>query len=119
MRTNTAATIYQKSVISNQEVWTRTVIRKVHWENRKAVNVLASGLLSADAVSIWIPLRGLEISIAVGDVMVKGIASEEVDATTFRMSDLEAAYENVVRVKSVDKYDFGSLSRQHIRIGAS
>lgn len=119
MLTNTALTLYQMSVISNQEVWTRTVIKAVHWENRKAANVIASGLLQADSVSVWVPLKGLQATFKVGDVIVKGEVSYEITDASFTMADLEAAEDNVVRITSVDTYDYGSLARQHIRLGAA
>lgn len=119
MLTNTALTVYQKSVTSNQEVWTRSVVPAVHWENRKAANVLASGLLKADSVSVWVPLDGLTVEFAVGDVLVKGTVTNEVDHVTYTLTDLMAEYPNSVRVTSVDRYDYGSTRMQHVRLGAA
>ena len=119
MLTNTAMTLYQRLLISKEEAWSRSVISNVHWENRKAANVLSSGLLEADSVSIWVPTNGREIEIKVGDVLVKGEVTDVVDKTTFTMTDLKKTYDDVVTVKSVDRYDYGSPSMRHLRIGAS
>lgn len=120
MRTNTALTLYTRGMTSSKtESWTRSVISKVHWENRKAANVIASGLLEADSVSVWIPTQGLTISVKAGDVIVKGTVSDAVNATTFTMTDLRKKYADVATVHSVDRYDFGSGSMHHLRLGAS
>lgn len=119
MQTNTVLTLYQKSVTSNTEHWTRVFLGAVHWENRKAANVIASGLLEADSVSVWVPTKGEIIDIKAGDVMVNGEVTDEVDASTFTITDLKKKYADVVVVKSVDRYDFGSLAMRHVRIGAS
>jgi hypothetical protein len=95
------------------------VIAAVHWENRKAANVIASGLLEADSVSVWIPLSLEPSGIGAGDVMVKGNVLDEVNISTFTMTDLKNKYADVVVVKSVDRYDYGSLAMRHLRIGAS
>lgn len=117
MRTNTALTLYTRQITNRTESWTRSVVPAVHWENRKAANVLASGLLEADSVSVWIP--GTSVSIKAGDVIVKGVVTDAVDSASFTMSDLKSKYNNVVVVKSVDTYDYGAPAMQHLRIGAS
>ena len=117
MKTNTALTLYTRSITNRTESWTRSVIPAVHWENRKAANVLASGLLEADSVSVWIP--GTSASIKAGDVIVKGMVTDVVNATTFTMTDLKKKYPNVVVVTSVDTYDYGTPAMRHLRIGAS
>jgi hypothetical protein len=96
------------------------VVRDVHWENRKAANVISSGLLEADKVNVYIPTHGrsTEVTIKAGDVIVEGVVTQEID-TEYTISDLKAAYDDVVTVKSVDRYDFGSPVVRHIRIGAS
>ena len=117
MRTNTEMTLYSRGTSDRKESWIRSVIPAVHWENRKGANIIASGLLEADAVTVWIP--GTSVVIKAGDVIVKGNVSDIVGAETYTMSDLKRDYPNAVTVTSVDTYDFGSPSMQHLRIGAS
>lgn len=117
MKTNTAATLYSRGLTSGSESWTRTAIAACFWENRKAANVIKSGMLEADSVSVYIPLATAP-SIKVGDVLVKGAVTDTI-SPTFTMSALKAKYANVVVVKSVDLKDFGSPALQHVQIGAS
>lgn len=116
MLVNTPITLYSRSSSSGAESWSRSSISAAHWENRKAVNVIASGLLEADAVSVWIP--DISISIKPGDIIVKGTITKAIN-DTYTVSDLRRDYPYAVRVTSVDLYDFGSPSMRHLRIGAS
>lgn len=120
MQTNTDLTLYSRSVSGGVEVWTRSVIENVQWENRKAANVIASGLLQANAVDVYIPThrRDERVTIKPGDVIVEGIVTKTID-TEYTISDLKSEYADVVVVKSVDRYDFGSPVMRHIQIGAS
>jgi len=117
LRTNTDMTVYKKSVALGVEKWTRSTVTAVMWENRKAANVLRSGLLEADAVTVYVPLaRGL--SVKPGDVLVKGIVADTI-VGAFTMASLKAKYPNAVMVRSVDTLDYGSAIMQHLEIGAS
>lgn len=119
MQTNTNATLYKRYVVEREEAWEREEIKgpdgtdAVFWEDRKAVR----GIMQSDEVIIFIPAALGDFEIVVGDVLVKGISSEEI-TESFTMTDLKAAYRTVVTVKSVDTMDFGSDHMQHVRIGA-
>lgn len=115
MRTNTDLTLYKKSVVAGAEVWTRSVIENVHWENCKAANVIKSGLLEADSVVVYIP--DITVSIKPGDVITKGTVTKVI-SETYTMTNLKTDYPNTFTVKSVDVKDFGSVSMQHIQVGA-
>jgi hypothetical protein len=117
MRTNTDLTLYKKSVVSGDEVYTRQVIEAVFWENRKAVNVIKSGLLDADAVTVYIPFARGEITIKPGDVLVKGAVTDEI-SSSFTITKLMAKYADTVRVTKVDTMDYGSAHMQHWQVGA-
>ena len=117
MQTNTVATLYHRTIVDREEHWARSVLPAVHWENRKAVNVLASGLLAADSVAVWIP--DTSVVVESGDVLVKGRIIDEVDPTSFTMMALKNKYPNAVTVTSVDLYDYGSPFMRHLRIKAS
>jgi hypothetical protein len=118
MKTNTHLTLYSRSVSSGLESWTRSVVRDVHWENRKAANVISSGLLEADKVNVYIPTQGRTVTIKAGDVIVEGIVTDEID-TEYTITDLKADYADVVVVKSVDRCDYGSAHMHNLMIGAS
>lgn len=119
VQTNTDLTLYSKSVENNVEKWTRTVIEEVHWENTKAVNVIRSGILQSDSVAVFIPTYGREVpTIKPGDVIAEGIVTKVI-SSSYRISQLKEEYSNVVTVRSVDDYNFGSPNMHHLRIGAS
>jgi hypothetical protein len=128
-------TLYNKYIASGSEKYQRTVIPAVAWENRKAANVIQSGLLAADSVVVYVPLamgadylkpnawNALTIktgkwTLAIGDVLVKGTVTDEI-ITGFTMTDLKAKYDDAVTVHSVDTMDIGSLAMRHWQIGAS
>ena len=113
-------THYARSInpVTRTEEWTRTQISGVLWEDRKAANVLRSGLLEADKVAVYVPLARVIQPISIGDILVKGLVSDEI-GPGFTVSDLKAKYANTVVVKSVDCMDYGSAGLQHYQIGAS
>ncbi len=115
MKTNTPATLYSRSIVGGSEVWTRSVIDAVQWENRKAANVIKSGLLEADSVAVYIP--GTTCSVKVGDVLVKGTVTKVI-SPTYTMTNLRADYVTIT-IKSVDLMDYGSAHMQHIQVGGS
>jgi hypothetical protein len=115
MKTNTDITLYSRTVVNGAEVWVRSVIRGVHWEDRKAANVIASGNLQADAVAIYIP--DMSAVIKAEDVIVKGVVTKTI-SPTYTMSNLRADYRAVI-VRSVDTMDYGSANMRHVQIGAS
>jgi hypothetical protein len=148
MRTNANLTIYNKYILNGSEKYQRTQIGalgsfSVEWENRKASNVIKSGLLAADSVVVYItfaqgsnhlnPKAWLALTtktgkwtLAVGDVIVKGLVTDEIhDAIVgppavpaFTMTNLKALYDDVVTIKSVDTFDMGSLALQHWKVSA-
>lgn len=119
MQTNTDLTLYSKSVVNNAEVWTRSVIEHVHWENTKAANVIKSGLLQADSVTVYIPTHNRTVpTIKPGDIIAEGIITKTI-SSAYRITQLKEDYGNVVTVRSVDNYNFGSPTMRHLQIGAS
>lgn len=121
MKTNSDLTIYHKSVDSSTrtEVWTAYQVNQILWENRKAANVIRSGLLEADSVAVYVPFaRELPDDLKPGDVLVKGLVYDQIDSS-FTISDLKRKYTDVVVVRSVDRMDYGSLHLQHWQIGAA
>ncbi len=136
MRMNADLTLYNKYIdpATKTEKWQRGAILDVYWENRKAANVIRSGMLEADSVRVFIPMaRGANYlkskawqalatktgkwTLQVGDVMVKGSVSDAI-STSFTISDLRAKYDDVVTIRSVDTQDVGSVELQHWEVGA-
>lgn len=119
MRTNADLTWYKRSIEAGDAVWTRTVVRDVFWEERKAANVMDSGIVDADSVSVYVPFSSGKLDFHPEDILVRGIVADEIVAGTFNISDLEKKYPSVVTIRSVDVKDFGSYPLRHTMISAS
>jgi hypothetical protein len=120
MRTNADCTLYTRSIdpATHGEKYTRTQIRSVAWNNTKVANVTKSGLLEADAVSVYIPMARGALAIKAGDVLVKGLVTDEL-SSSFTLTALKAKYADVVIVTKVDTMAQGSIALWHWQIGAS
>ena len=137
MITNADLTIFNKHYdpTSKSEKYQRTQIVGVVWENRKAANVIKSGLISADQVAIYIPFaRGANYlqpiawqalsnktgkwTLQIGDFVVKGLVNDSI-TSSFTISDLKAKYNDVLSIKSVDTMDRGSAHMRHWQLGAN
>ena len=139
---NTPATLYNyhKDPVTKEEGWYRTVLYGVHWENNKAVNVITSGLSTADGVTIFIwddvktdgkeyvspkkyaslPSNMIEKywTLEEGkDRMITGIVY---DTTSPVIIDrFVSKYDDCMTVKSVDRRDFGSKRMHHWEVNGS
>lgn len=144
MLTNTTATLYCRyhNPETNADEWHRVVLDAVHWEENKAENVIVSGLSSADAVTVYVPImvradggakryvepkRYAALSPADAascwtmtpgkDRMIKGIAPETVPPLS--ISEITARYDACITVKSVDTRDYGNKHMQHWEVSGS
>ena len=56
---NSDITIYNKVYDDNKgyDIYQRTVIKSVHFEDSKGANVIKSGLENADRASIYVPFK--------------------------------------------------------------
>jgi len=136
MRTNSSMTIYNKFNGAGATLFKRTELPAVKWENRKAANVIKSGLLAADAVVIYIPFlsinshyvkplawRALTVknglfTFQVGDYIVRGSVIDEI-SSEFTLTDLKNKYDDVVKITTVDLMDAGSRDMHHFQLGCS
>ena len=136
MRTNTAATLYNVyyNIATKANLYKRTVLPAVEWENRKASNVLRTGgNIAADIASIFIPItpsvdylapkawlalvdKSGNFTLQEGDILVKGEVADELSAA-FLPTALKAKYDDVLTISSVDTFDFGSASLHHWKVG--
>jgi hypothetical protein len=136
VKTNSSVTVYNKYIDAStrSEKYQRTQIAGVEWENRKAANVIQSGLLESDSAAVYIPFkRGSNYlnpslwlaligktgkwTLKSGDVIVKGLVTDEI-SSNFTISDLKAKYSDVLVITSVDTMDQGSAALHHWQIGA-
>lgn len=121
MYTNTDITLYS---CSKDGKYTRSVIRKVFWDDVKQSNVIKSGITTADSVKIFIPINSMPngLKFTTGkDLIVKGIIEFEFDNTssqTISISNttLRNSHDKVVTVSVVDDKTYGSKAVQHYQI---
>lgn len=133
MMTNSDITIYNKYYDSPQdkEVYQRTEIKGVHFEENKAVKLQNQGLVSDDKVLICIPFSAKcsreyarpmlfdklddktpYFTLKEGDRIVRGIQTYEVE----RQKELDERFETFT-ITNVDTCDYGRLSMQHWEVG--
>jgi len=131
MRTNSDITLYNKHLVNRIETWQRVQIEDVQWEQRHARNQNDSD----DLAAIYVPMpRGVNYlkprvwqalsnktgkwTLQIGDVIVKGLISNELATGGFTLTSLKNTYDDVLVITSVDTRDFGSANMQHWMIGA-
>ena len=134
MLTNSDLTLFNRYVVNGNEQYQRTQVPGIVWQNTKAVNVIKSGLIDSDSVTVFIPYaRGTNYLTPVnwektdakikywtlqpGDILVEGLVDDNI-GTAFGIGDLKKKYDNVVRITTVDFMKSGSRSLWHWRVGA-
>lgn len=118
MITNADMTVYHRVVMpdTRQDAYTRYPVYGVLWEEKRAVNVINSGLKGADAVKVYVRLDRMDgVVVKNGDTIIRGICDREI-TEDYRIAQLQRDYPSAV-VTSVDKKDFGSPRLQHFEIG--
>jgi hypothetical protein len=123
MRTNSALTLYSKSIVAGDEVWVRSVVDAVEWENAdiagNSSRVGSAGVLEADQVTVFIAFTVAPVLIVnPGDYIVKGEVDDEI-GPSFTITTLRRTYRDVAVVRRVNRLDFGSYEMQHWEIGAN
>jgi len=138
MKTNCQATLYNKYIVTatRAEAYQRTVLNAVYWENRRAVNRIASGGdIKADKVLVLIPFvlgtnylepiawqklvsKVGKWTLQAGDMIVRGAVTDEITGL-FTMSDLKKKYNDVLSISSIDTMDAGSERVRHWEVSAS
>ncbi len=116
MYTNTSITLY----LYSNGAYIRKNIDKVFWDERKASNVIKSGMSNVDSVKIFIPyMEDLEFTPA-RDVIVKGHVEYDIDVSSEKnvaesKKYLQDTY-GFVTVSSCDKKLYGSKQMQHYEL---
>lgn len=119
MLTNADLTWYAHSVVDREEVYTRSVIRGVMWEDRRAANARRGGEIKADDIAVYIPMAHGGEGIKAGDLIVRGAVTDEITAS-FTPAALRAKYQLTSGVvKSVDTMRAGSRHMWHYQLGAA
>lgn len=133
---NVDITVYNRAydTVNKTEVYYRSVVSSVEWENRKGANIIASGgYLDSDQATIYIPItksgylapRAWEAlatktgywTLRPEDIIVKSAVTDSI-SSAFTITQLRKKYDDVLTITSVDTMDFGSISMQHFAVGA-
>lgn len=131
MRTNADITVWNKYRVSNTDTWQRVYVSDVAWEERHA----RSQFDSDDLVTVYIPIarmanykqprewqalsnKSSNWTLQVGDIIAKGTIDQQLTTGIYTLTQLKAAYDDVLVITAVDAYDYGSLSMRHFRVGA-
>ncbi len=137
MRTNADITLYNY----HDGKYYRKVVKEVFWDNVKQSNILKSGAVVSDAVSLFIPVSSLPegytkpkqynnltdvankytLQANSKDLIVKGESAFEFDNTSQAtvsagVKYLKDNYDDVVTVSIVDEKLFGDESMQHYKL---
>jgi len=138
MKTNCQATLYNKYIVTatRAEAYQRTALGAVYWENRRAVNKIASGGdIKSDKVLVMIPFalganylepvawqkllsKVGKWTLQAGDILVRGAVNDTI-GSTFTISDLKKKYDDVLSITSVDAMDAGSERVWHWEVSAA
>ena len=118
--------VYNKE--TRLEELSTTQIYGVHWEDRKSVNVIKSGMADADSVELYIPMSAKTdkkykqpkdfeknsdgcFTLRPGDVIVKGIVTYEGNA-----AKLANEFDNSAVITSVDTFDYGRQNMKYWKV---
>ncbi len=136
--TNADITIYNK--IYNKEegsnVYHRTVLCGVNWQDTTIVQPVANGIISADVTNIYIPFlvetnkqyrkpknfitdsdKNAVFTLSPEDIVVKGILDLEI-ASQKDIQKLKDSVDDVRVIASVETNENGSIDMQHWKVVA-
>ena len=116
MYTNTSVTLY----LYSEGLYTKKIIDKAFWDERKASNVVKSGIQNADSLKVFIPYT-TDINFTTSkDLIAKGKIDYQIDTTSEKTiaeskKHLIDNYETFT-VTSCDKKLYGSSNMQHYEL---
>lgn len=104
MTTNKSMTLFHKTIVNHEEVWNKTFIDGVMWQEKTSVNQ-ATGYSDISEVNVYVPY--LIYNVKNEDVIVAG----ETEATN--PTNIKTRYYTIT---SVSLCDYGSEEMQHTEI---
>lgn len=131
---NSNITIFNKYIEpgTRAEKYQRTVIKNVVWQSQTGI-ARAKEQVAANTALVMIPFalganyvkpkswqdsRPGKWTLQPGDIIVKGIATQEIRAG-YTLANLRADHDDVVMIVSVDAMDQGSPNVQHWEVGCT
>lgn len=127
---NADITVYNKYIDSatRSEKYQRAEVKSVVWQSTKAISQMRTQTAANTALilipferdtdylapRVWqaLPLKVGSWTLQEGDVIVRGIVTDEITGA-YTITDLRAEHEDVVAIVSVDAMDQGSANVQH------
>lgn len=118
--------VYNKE--TRLEELSTTQIYGVHWEDRKSVNVIKSGMADADSVELYIPMSAKTdkkykqpkdfeknsdgcFTLRPGDIIVKGIVEYK-----GAVAKLLNEFDNSAVITSIDTFDYGRQNMKYWKV---
>ena len=116
MYTNASVTLY----LYSDGLYTRKNIDKAFWDERKASNVVKSGIQNADSLKVFIPYTGEITFTPAKDLIAKGKVNYQIDATSEKTIAESKKYliqnYETYTISSCDKKLYGSPNMQHYEL---
>ena len=117
MFTNASGTLYSYQ----NGAYTRTFFPEVFWDECKQSNVIKSGNVNSDSVTVFLPnVSGLSFTTG-KDLIVKGLCEFEIDSSTSQKLSESLKYlkENYsfLTVTTALPADYGSEDMRHYELG--
>ena len=135
MRTFTDMTVYNKAYddAAGYDVYYRTYLRGIHWEESQGANIIKSGMAQSDKLFVMIPFsvdceskqymtakaygrasdKRLFWTLKPGDIIAEGIVTDELT----NLKDFGKVHDYFT-ITTVDFYGFGSEKMKHWEVGA-
>lgn len=124
MFTNTDVTLYKVDSLGHytrSSITGKNSIYGAFWDNVKQSNIIKSGMLTVDSVTMFIPIDNMPAGVSdftTGkDLIVKGVIDFEFDntsqATISNSMKTLQANNRVVTISVADDKRYGSLDMQH------
>jgi hypothetical protein len=141
---NADITLYNKYIENRVEKWRREVIFFVVWEDTKSIQRISAGKLDANNATIFFPFalrtgyvtpkawaaledKSANWTLQEGDIIVRGAVTDEITEAVyedealvtpaFTVKDLQAKYDEFVKIVSVSRMDQGSPNMRHWEVG--
>ena len=112
MYTPHSMTWYEATKSGTTTVWTRHEVQPVMWQSAEIDIADKQGSTSADKASIYVPLIAGNFAFKKGDILVKGLVSDEI-TSSFTISALMAKYPSYIKIRQADNKDYGSFALRH------
>lgn len=116
MMANADITVYNKTTTKEGNIWSRTPVWGVSWQEDRKVAVGNNGLVTADETLVFIPFKSApDLVVRKGDIIVRNVVIFDIDETKkeSNVKALKHKYADVLTVMSAKKNDFGSPDMQH------